>query len=134
MPGKRKQKKGANTDLTQTRQARTFDALVEFDQFNSNILPQLKKMVLEDWSTEKIRRHFAPLVQACVVQKALSGDFKAQKDILDRQEGMAVQRVESKTIYSKMDKKELAALALQKLRDAGIITADYTKVKDEEPK
>lgn len=133
MPGKVKLKKGKNTDLTQTRQARTFDALVEFDKFNESILPQLKKMVLEDWSPEKIRKHFAPLVQASIIQKALSGDFKAQKDVLDRHEGMAVQRVENKTIYAKMDKNELASLALQKLRDAGVIPAAYKKVVDEKP-
>lgn len=133
MPGKVKQKKQSKDGLTQARQARTFDALVEFDAFNKSILPQLKKMVLEDWSPEKIRKHFAPMVQASIIQKALSGDFKAQKDVLDRHEGMAVQRVENKTIYAKMDKKELASLALQKLRDAGVIPASFKKVADEKP-
>lgn len=124
-------RKNQTHDLTQKRQARTYDALVEFDQFNKSILPQLKKMVLEEWSPEKIRRHFAPLVQATMIQKALSGNEKLLIDTMNRHEGMPVQRVENKTIYAKMDKKELASLALQKLRDAGIITADYKKVDDE---
>lgn len=124
-------RKNSTHDLTQKRQARGYDALVEFDEFNRSLLPQLKKMVLENWTPEKIRRHFAPLVQASVMQKALSGDFKAQKDVLDRHEGMAVQRVEQKTVYAKMDKRELAALALQKLKDAGVIPAEFSKVKDE---
>ncbi len=134
MPVKRKNRGEVKAQEQQNKQARTYDALVEFDQFNQSILPQLKQMILENWSTEKIRKHFAPLVQACVVQKALQGDYKAQKDVLDRQEGMAVQRVENKTVYAKMDNRELAALALQKLKDAGIITADFKKVDDEKSK
>ncbi len=131
MPVKRKQRGEVKADRQQEKQARTMDALIEFDQFNKSILPQLRKMVLENWSAEKIRKHFAPMVQASVMQKALLGDFKAQKDVLDRHEGMAVQRVENKTIYAQMDKKELAALALQKLKDAGVIPVEFKKVKDE---
>lgn len=133
MPVKRKMRGEVKADRHQEKQARTLDALIEFDQFNKSILPQLKKMVLENWSAEKIRKHFAPMVQASVMQKALLGDFKAQKDVLDRHEGMAVQRVESKTIYAQMSKQELAALALQKLKDAGVIPAEFKKVKDEKP-
>lgn len=129
-----KKSSAMNSGRAQEKQARTLDALIEFDQFNKSILPQLKQMILENWSPEKIRKHFAPMVQASVVQKALQGDFKAQKDVLDRHEGMAVQRVENRTIYAKMDKKELAALALQKLQDAGVIPASFTKVEDEESK
>lgn len=129
---KAKTKAAVNHDRAQEKQARTIDALIEFDQFNKSILPQLRQMVLENWTPEKIRKHFAPLVQASVTMKALQGDFKAQKDLLDRHEGMAIQRVENKTVYAKMDKKELAALALQKLKDAGVIPAQFSKVKDEE--
>lgn len=131
---KAKTRAAVNHDRAQEKQNRTVDALIEFDQFNKTILPQLKQMILENWTPEKIRRHFAPLVQASVVQKALQGDFKAQKDVLDRHEGMAVQRVENKTIYAKMDKQELAALALQRLKDAGIIPTTAKKVDDEESK
>lgn len=119
-------------DKSQGETARTMDALIEFDKFNTTILPQLRKMILENWTPEKIRKHFAPMVQASVTMKALQGDFKAQKDLLDRHEGMAVQRVEQKTVYAQMDRKELAALALQKLKDAGVIPAQFKTVKDEE--
>lgn len=118
--GKKARSKNAG-GLAQARQARTIDALMEFDQFNKTVLPQLKKMVLENWPPERIRKHFAPMIQAKVIEKAFSGDFRAQKDVLDRHEGMAVQRVEQKTIHQRMSKQELAALALQKLIDAGLI-------------
>lgn len=106
---------------TEDRRARSLDKLAEYEMFDQSVLPQLKKMVLENWSPEKIRRAFAPLMQAQMVKKGLQGNFQAIKDTLDRHEGMAVQRVEQKTLYAQMSKKELAALALQKLLDAKII-------------
>ncbi len=108
-------------EVTQDRTARTMDALIEFDTFNSTILPQLRKMVQENWTPEKIRKHFAPMVQAMAVQKALNGSEKMMMDLLNRHEGMPVQKIENKTIYARLEGKELAALALQKLRDAKII-------------
>lgn len=119
-----KNRKNTFHDLTQKRQARSLDSLAEFEAFDKQILPQLKKMVLENWSPEKIRKHFAPLVQAKMVEKAIKGDFKAMKDMMDRHEGMAVQRVEQKTVYAQMDPQERAALILQKLKDAKVIGAD----------
>jgi len=114
--------------------ARNLDKLAEYEMFDSSILPQLQKMVMENWSPDKIRKAFAPLMQARMVQMAL-GDakspntMKAVKDILDRHEGTAVQRVDNVTTYAKMDKRELAALALQKLRDSGLISVDGKVVK-----
>ena len=119
-------------DLTQKRQARTLDSLAEFDAFDKSILPQLKKMVLENWSAEKIRKHFAPLVQVKVVEKAMKGDFKAMKDILDRHEGTAVQRIEQRSVIQQMEPQERAALILQKLKDAKVIGADGSVLLEED--
>jgi hypothetical protein len=47
---------------------------------------------------------------------------------------MAVQRVENKTIYAQLDRRELAALTLQKLKDAGVVDAEFNKAEDEETK
>lgn len=117
-------------DLTQNRMNRSLDRLAEYELFDQQIMPQLKKMVLENWSPEKIRKAFAPVMQAQMIKKGLGGDFKAIKDILDRHEGTAIQRMEAKTIYAQMTKKELAALALQKLSDARIIDTTGKVVKE----
>lgn len=116
---------------------RSLDKLAEFEMFDKSVLPQLQRMVTENWSPDKIRRAFAPLMQARMVQMAL-GDpnspntMKAVKDILDRHEGTAVQRVDTTTTYAKMDKRELAALALQKLKDANLIDVSGTVVTENE--
>lgn len=113
----------------QRSMARALDKLAEYDLFDQSIMPQLQKMVLEGWTPERIRKSFAPLFQARMIQAGLgdlnkSATMNALKDLLDRHEGTAVQRVENKTLYGKMDRKELAALALQKLKDAGIVAVD----------
>lgn len=115
----------------QKNMARTLDALAEFDKFNESILPMVKKAIMENWSPERMRKHFAPMIQGRMVEKALKGDYKAMKDTLDRHEGMAVQRVEQKTVYQQMGNQELAALALQKFRDAGMLDAEFKVVVDE---
>lgn len=120
----------AHRDMTQVRKNRTLDALAEFEVFDATILPQLKRMVLENWPPDKIRKAFAPIMQAVMIKKGLEGNFKAVKDTLDRHEGTAVQRVESKTVYAQMSKKELAALALQKLLDAKIIDTTGRVIKE----
>ena len=119
--------------------ARNLDKLAEYEMFDSSILPQLQKMVVENWSPDKIRKAFAPLMQARMVQMALGDSkspntMKAVKDILDRHEGTAVQRVDNVTTYAKMDRRELAALALQKLKDSGLVSVDgkVTKRLDSE--
>lgn len=110
--------------------SRSLDKLAEFEVFDSSILPKLKQMVLEDWPPEKIRKHFAPLMQVMMVKKGMQGNFQAIKDTLDRYEGTAVQRIQQKTVYAQMSKKELAALALQKLKDAKIIDVTGRVVKE----
>src|SRR5690606_31408999 len=120
--GKKQKARGMRTQgREETRRNRSLDALAEFDLFEASILPQLRKMVLEAWPPDKIRKVFAPVMQGLMIQRGLAGDYKAIKDTLDRHEGTAIQRVEAKTVYAQMSKKELAALALQKLLDAKII-------------
>lgn len=110
--------------------ARNLDTLAEFQLFDETIMPALKKMVLENWAPEKIRKHFAPIMQAQMIKAGLQGNLTAVKDTLDRHEGMAIQRVESKNVYAKMDKQELAAMVLQKLRDAKVIDTTGRVVKE----
>lgn len=106
------------------------DDLALFEEFKESLLPKLQRWVLEGRSAESMRREVASYVQAQAISKALRGDFRAIKDTLDRFEGTAVQRVEQKTSYAQMSKKELAALALQKLLDAKIIDASGRVIRD----
>ena len=107
--------------LVESRKARSLDKLAEYEIFDKQVMPQLKKMVLENWTPDRIRKAFAPIMQAQMIKKGLQGEYKAIKDTLDRHEGTAVQRIEQKSVLAKMSKQELSALALQKLLDAKII-------------
>lgn len=111
-------------DFETYRMARSLDALAEYEEFYESLLPKLRRMVIEDWPADKIRKNFAPLIQALMIQTALlpgRNQWKALKDTLDRSEGTPIKRTENKTTYAKMDKAELAVLVLQKLKDAKLI-------------
>jgi hypothetical protein len=129
---KRKQEHNTRAGLQEKRMTRTLDKLAQFELFDKNIMPQLKKMVLENWPPEKIRKAFAPIMQAQMIRAGLQGNLTAIKDTLDRHEGMAVQRVNNVNVYARMDKRELAALALQKLLDAKIIDTTGQVIGDDE--
>lgn len=136
--GRNKRRKLGRQGMTQDKMARSLDKLAQFELFDHSILPQLRKMVLEGWPPDRIRKTFAPIMQARMIQAGL-GDLRSQstmkaiKDTLDRHEGTAVQRVEQKSLYARMGKAELAALALQKLQDAEIIdVSGRVIVTDEE--
>lgn len=108
--------------LDDTR-ARSLDKLAEYETFDKMFMPKLKKMVLENWSPERIRKEFESLAQARVVEIGIKqGNMAALQDILNRQEGTPVQRQEHTHKYGRMDKRELAAFALQRLKDAGLIS------------
>lgn len=123
--------------LEEERRARSIDDLAEFDEFKSDLLPKLRQMIREGWSADKIRREVGPYIAARIAGMALLGNIKsastlkAAQDTMDRLEGKAVQRVEQKTIYAHMSKKELAALALQKLLDAKIIDSTGRIIRDD---
>lgn len=125
--------------LEEERRARAIDDLAEFEDFKASLLPKLRQMVREGWSADRIRREVGPYIAARIAGMALLGNIKsastlkAAQDTLDRLEGKAVQRVEQKTIYAQMSKAELAALVLQKLKDARIIDANGRIIRDIEP-
>lgn len=126
------QRKG---DKSQAMTASALDELAVYEEFKDSFLPLLRKMIREGVPVDKIRKAFAPAVQAQMIQKALKGDYKAMKDTLDRYEGMAVQRVEQKTVHANMSQEELAALVAQKAKDTGldkIIEAKFKKVEKDE--
>jgi hypothetical protein len=114
--GRTRQKWDSDTE----RAARNIDALAEYEEFCEAILPQLRRMIFEGWSAEKIRRRCAAMVQAQGITKAMKGDLRAIKDVLDRHEGTAIKRQDAQNRYARMSKAELVALARQKLVNAGI--------------
>jgi hypothetical protein len=115
--GRTRQKWDSETE----RAVRSIDALAEYEEFCEALLPQLRRMILEGWSAEKIRRECAAMVQAQGITKAMRGDLRAIKDVLDRHEGTALKRQAVAHQYASMSKPELVALARQKLLDAGVI-------------
>jgi hypothetical protein len=115
-------------DSETERMARSLDALAEYDEFCHALLPKLRRMVLENWSPDRIRKEVGTYLTARTVSIALSGSknsastFRACQDVLDRLEGKPTRRQEVTRQYANMSKAELSALAYQKLVDAGLLT------------
>ncbi|MEN9722601.1 MAG: hypothetical protein RJB38_587 [Pseudomonadota bacterium] len=115
-------------DSAEEGMVRSLDDLALFDELILSLLPKLRRMIAERWSPDKIRREVGSYAQARMAHIALTGDARkattlnAIKDMLDRHEGTATRKVEVTQKYAQMEKAELAALALQKLKDAGLIS------------
>jgi predicted glycosyl hydrolase (DUF1957 family) len=126
----------AKAGKTQKETASALDELAVYEEFKASFVPLLRKMIREGVPIDKIRKAFAPAVQANMIQQALKGDYKAMKDTLDRFEGSPVQRVNQTTLHANMDIEELRALVAQRANDTGlasIIEAKFKKVENEEP-
>jgi hypothetical protein len=126
-------------DSAEEAMVRSLDDLALFDELIMSLLPKLRRMIAEGWSPDKIRREVGSYAQARMAHIALTGDARkattlnAIKDMLDRHEGTATRKVEVTQKYAQMDKAELAALALQKLKDAGLISESGSIVGDRAP-
>ncbi len=115
-----------NWDCETERAVRSLDDLAAYEEFCEAIPSRLRRWVLDGWSADRMRRECAALIQAQGISKALRGDIRAIQDVLNRYEGTAIKRVESKNVYAQMSKQELVALAFQKLKDAGLLESPET--------
>ena len=97
------------------------DKLNEFDRYEADVLPLLRRAAKERWPSSRIRQELASLSQALIVQQGLAGNINrssqlaAIRDVLDRYEGKPRRRV-SKAAESMMSKADLVEMALRKLR------------------
>lgn len=110
-------------DLAQKAQDRgnqAIDDLAAFEEFQATILPALRQDLNSGLTAEQLREKYLPLVQAAMLTTALaSPDAKARltagKDIIDRAEGTATQRIEQTHRLEKLPEEQLDALLLSEI-------------------
>jgi hypothetical protein len=104
------------SNTTEHRLIRNIDALADFDDFNSDILPILRKAMKEGWTAKQMESD--PRVQAALVARQLSialqekdagKSLAAIKDLRDRLEGKAKESKELKLSYEQLSDQELDA-------------------------
>jgi hypothetical protein len=103
-------------DQADNYMAGLMDELEEFEEFKTQFLPLLRQDLKQGLSPEAIRDKYASLAQATVVAALANPDPKvrqaAAKDLLDRAEGMARQRIEQTHKLEKLPDDQLDAMIL----------------------
>jgi hypothetical protein len=102
---------------------RALDDLAEFEEFEVEILPMLKKMIRSKASTPEILEQARPLLVAKLVSIAMNSDDEGRRasmalSLLDRIDGKPVERKEFHHKLGKLKDEEVDALILTKLREA----------------
>lgn len=106
----------------QDKQASLVDQLMEFENFKETILPAIQKDLASGMTSEQLREKYSALVQASLITTALvdrdgSKRIAAGKDILDRNEGKAKERIETTHRLEKLPAEQLDSLLLSELKD-----------------
>ena len=98
------------------------DRLAAFEQFQDEILPALRQDLAAGKTAEKLYKKYAALAAARSISVALgeadSGKaISAIKDILDRDQGRAIERKQAEHKFSKLPDKELDAFLLTQMNE-----------------
>lgn len=112
---KAKSRQGTLAEKAENKQLELLDQLAQFEDFQKTILPALQADVKAGLTSEELRKKYTSLVQARILTTALANpDVKAAltaaKDILDRAEGTATQRIEQTHRLEKLPEEQLDAI------------------------
>ncbi len=104
------------------RMAQLIDDVSVFEEFKNDILPELRKMLKAGASAEEIYTFAQSYTAARTVTIALTEEdsgkaLTAIKDVLDRTQGKAKERVEHEHRYGKLPDNELDALIESRLSE-----------------
>ena len=119
---KQKGLKAKTGDRTMTRMVGTIDQIDAFERFRTELLPALQMEVRKGTNPKEMRRKYIAHVQASQLMTALTDEdsakrLAAQKDILDREEGKAVEKKEINHRLGALPAKELEALLISTIDD-----------------
>lgn len=116
--GRRNRKAGGDE---QDAMADVLDALQQFDDFRTNVLPKLQELVKSGAKPEEIIKFGASMAAAKMVTHALTGEgttsYQAAKDLLDRSLGKPKESVTHEHKLSKLKEEELDAVLLSGLEE-----------------
>jgi hypothetical protein len=115
-------KKYRDGQREQRKMAAVIDQLNDFKRFRADILPELKKALDGGASPKQIRQLVQSYITARVANIALTDEdsgraLAAAKDLLDREEGRAVERSEQVHKFEKLREEEIDALLTSRLKE-----------------
>lgn len=116
-------KRRPKSNKVENRMVSAIDNLAAFEEFQDEILPELRKMLKVGASAEAIYKKATAVAAARAVSIAVrdpdsSKALSAIKEILDRSGGKATERQEVSHKLEKLPDEQLDALLLSKLQEA----------------
>lgn len=118
----------------QVGQARSLDALAEFETFREMYAPEIRRDLMNGLTDKQILEKYKPLVAARMVQTAVAGDAKdaisAGREIYNRLEGTPAAKVDITHKLERLKDAELDALLESELNKLESIEATAISVED----
>jgi hypothetical protein len=104
----------------QNAKADLVDRLMALEDFENTVLPALQADLKAGMSSDQLREKYTAIVQAQLITTAISSQavkarLAASKDILDRAEGTATQRIEQTHRLEKLPEDQLDAILKSEL-------------------
>ena len=131
MPSFKNRRRGRyqNSSPQDTARAGLVDDINEFNKFREEILPVLRKALNQGLSAEEIYTKFQSYAAARAVSIAATEEdsgkaLSAIKDILDRTQGRAKEKVDITHKMASLPEEQLDALLLSKLKGSNITDSD----------
>lgn len=115
------------------KMASTMDDLAEFEQFREEILKRVRKDIVNGLSADEIRQKYAAMAAGRTLTIALTEEdsskaLAALKDVQDRAEGKAKERIDHTHKYDKVADDQLDAILMAKLKGTGAENSDSDDV------
>lgn len=118
-------KRRPRPNKTEHKMAQMLDELAEFEAFQDDVLPLLRKAIKEGWTRDQIDAH--PKVQALLAARQITIALRDQdsskalaaiRDLRDRTQGRAVEKKEIRHELANIPDEQLDSILMSKLQDA----------------
>jgi hypothetical protein len=121
--------KNRKKEYAKRKQDRMLTKLAEFEEFTTSILPKLRAMLKEGAQADDILEFSkaaaaARIVTIAATERDSTKALAAAKDVLDRTQGKAVERIQQTHKFERLEEEQLDALLLSKLKEAEVIDVD----------
>lgn len=118
----------------QEGQARSLDALAEFETFREMFAPEIRRDLMRGATEKEILEKYKPLVAARMVQTAVAGDAKnaiaAGREVYNRTEGTPAAKLDITHKMERLKDEELDALLESELKKLEAIETTALSIQD----
>lgn len=120
--------KSRQKEYATRRMNRLADKLAAVEDYHANVPAELRRLLENRATPDDILQFAASLAAARLVTELASSHagtaMDAAKQILDRSQGKAIERIQQSHKFEKMDEQQIDALLISKLKEVGGSSAE----------